>query len=67
MRTVLIITLVYSIHDPTEEDIIFTGPSTDGLIQSNSGEHLMLNITRDNEGQGYIGTFNVVVNANQTG
>jgi protocatechuate 3,4-dioxygenase beta subunit len=51
-----------------EEDIIFTGPSADGLIQSNSGEHLMLNVTRDDEeGQGYIGTFNVVVNANQTG
>ena len=44
------------------------GPSTDGLIQSNAGEHLMLNMTHDKEeGQGYIGTFNVVVNANQTG
>jgi protocatechuate 3,4-dioxygenase beta subunit len=52
-----------------QEDIIFTGPSIDGLIQSNSGEHLMLNVTRDDDedGQGYIGTFNVVVNANQTG
>jgi hypothetical protein len=26
----------------------------------------MLNMTHDEEGQGYIGTFNVVVNANQT-
>jgi protocatechuate 3,4-dioxygenase beta subunit len=50
-----------------QEDIIFTGPSTDSLIQSNTGEHLMLNMARDDEGQGYMGTFNVVVNANQTG
>jgi protocatechuate 3,4-dioxygenase beta subunit len=52
-----------------EEDGIYTGASTDGLIQSNTGEHLMLNMTRDDEeeGQGYLGTFNVVVNANQTG
>jgi protocatechuate 3,4-dioxygenase beta subunit len=49
-----------------EEDGIYTGPSTDGLIQSNAGEHLLLNMTHDEEGQGYIGTFNVVVNANQT-
>ena len=49
-----------------EEDMIFAGASTDGLIQSNTGEHLMLNITPDKErGQGYIGTFNVVVNADQ--
>ena len=27
----------------------------------------MLNMTLDDEGRGYIGTFNVVVNANQTG
>jgi protocatechuate 3,4-dioxygenase beta subunit len=50
-----------------EEDGIYTGPSTDGLIPSNAGEHLMLNMTHDDEGQGYIGTFDVVVNANQTG
>ena len=50
-----------------QEDMIFLGPSSDGLIQSNTGEHLMLNMTRDEAGQGYIGTFNVVVNANQTG
>jgi hypothetical protein len=42
-----------------EEDRIYTGPSTDGLIQSNAGEYLMLNLTHDEEGQGYIGTFNV--------
>jgi hypothetical protein len=49
-----------------EEDGIYTGPSTDGLIQSNTGQHLMLNLTQGQDGQGYIGTFNVVVNANQT-
>jgi protocatechuate 3,4-dioxygenase beta subunit len=63
--------LPYSDHGQpditNQEDMIFTGPSTDGLIQSNTGEHLMLNMTRDEKGQGYIGTFNVVVNANQTG
>jgi hypothetical protein len=42
-----------------EEDGIYTGPSTDGLIQSNAGEHLMLSMTDGEEGQGYIGTFNV--------
>ncbi len=49
-----------------EEDMIYTGASTDGLIQSDAGQHLMLNMTRDPQGQGYIGTFNVVVNANPT-
>ncbi len=49
-----------------EEDGIYTGPSTDGLIQSNAGEHLMLSMTQE-EGQRYLGTFNVVVNANHTG
>ncbi|MDQ3837157.1 MAG: intradiol ring-cleavage dioxygenase [Thermoproteota archaeon] len=61
----------YSNHGEPEitnqEDMIFTGPSTDGLIQANTGDHLMLNMTRDDEGQGYIGTFNVVVNTNPTG
>jgi hypothetical protein len=50
-----------------EEDGIYTGPSTDGLIQSNTGEHLMLSMTDEEKGQGYIGTFNVIVSANQTG
>jgi protocatechuate 3,4-dioxygenase beta subunit len=49
-----------------EEDGIYTGASTDGLIQSNAGQHLMLNLTKGQDDQGYIGTFNVVVNANQT-
>lgn len=62
---------VYSNHvqpDMTnEEDGIYSGPSTDGLIQSNAGEYLMLNLTHDEEGQSYIGTFSVMVNANQIG
>jgi protocatechuate 3,4-dioxygenase beta subunit len=58
----------YSNHGPVditnEEDGIYTGPSMDGLVQTNSGEHLMLNLTKDR--QGYIGTFNILVNANQS-
>jgi protocatechuate 3,4-dioxygenase beta subunit len=58
----------YSNHGPikmlNEEDGIFAGPSTDGLVQTNSGEHLMLNLTEDV--QGYIGTFNIGVNANRS-
>jgi protocatechuate 3,4-dioxygenase beta subunit len=50
-----------------EEDAIYTGASTDGLIQNNAGQHLMLNLTHDQNDQGYLATFNVVVNANQIG
>jgi hypothetical protein len=32
-----------------EDDGIYTGPSTDGLIQSNAGEHLMLSMTDEEE------------------
>jgi hypothetical protein len=45
------------------EDGIYTGPSTDGLISSGTGTHLMLNLTK--EKLGYLGTFNVVVNSGQ--
>ena len=55
----------YSKHGPSpmtnEQDGIYTGPSTDGLIQSNTGEHLMLYPTKDKHG--YNGTFNIAVNA----
>ncbi len=55
--------LPYSKHGPpdmmNEQDGIYAGPSTDGLFQSNSGKHLMVNITK--EGQSYIGTFNIVL------
>ena len=56
----------YNQHGPpdmtNEQDGIYAGPSTDGLIQSNTGKHLMVNLTKG-EGQSYIGTFNIVLNA----
>jgi protocatechuate 3,4-dioxygenase beta subunit len=58
----------YSKHGPpditNEQDGIYAGPSTDGLVQSNTGKHLMVNLTKG-EGQSYIGTFNIVLNATQ--
>ncbi|HLG36692.1 MAG TPA: hypothetical protein VI338_01045 [Nitrososphaera sp.] len=55
----------YSDHGPVgmanEQDGIYNGPSTDGLVQSNTGTHLMLALTE--AGQGYAGTFNIVVDA----
>jgi protocatechuate 3,4-dioxygenase beta subunit len=55
----------YSDHGPVamlnEEDGIYTGPSTDGLVQANAGKYLMLNLSEDPKG-GYIGTFNIGVN-----
>ena len=44
-----------------EDDRIYTGASTDGLIQRNSGEQLMVNLTK--AGPNYLGTFNIVLNA----
>ena len=59
----------YSNHGPVdipnEEDGIYAGASTDGLIQSNTGQHLMLNLAHQD--QGYLGTFNVILDAHQTG
>jgi protocatechuate 3,4-dioxygenase beta subunit len=56
----------YSSHGPVgmlnEEDFIYNGPSTDGLVQANTGKHLMLNLSED-PNRGYIGTFNIGVNA----
>src|SRR5919199_2773109 len=46
------------------QDGIYAGPSTDGLVQSNTGKHLMVNLTKG-EGQSYIGIFNIVLNATQ--
>jgi protocatechuate 3,4-dioxygenase beta subunit len=55
----------YSEHGPVpmtnEEDFIYTGASSDGLIQNNTGQHLMLDVKKDE--QGYVGAFNVGVNA----
>lgn len=57
----------YSKHGPVdmtnEEDFIYTGPSTDGIVKTNTGQHLMLKLN-GNEKQGYAGTFNIGVNAN---
>lgn len=48
----------YSKHGPptitNEQDGIYTGASTDDLLRSNSGQHLLLNLTKD--GQSYLGT-----------
>ena len=58
----------YSEHGPVpminEEDFIYTGPSSDGLTQNNAGQHLMLEVKEDE--QGYVGTFNVGLNATQS-
>ena len=35
-----------------------------GLIQTNTGKHLMLILTKG-EGQSYVGTFNIVLNTTQ--
>jgi protocatechuate 3,4-dioxygenase beta subunit len=55
----------YSNHGPpqttNEEDMIYTGASTDGLTQENSGEQLLVNFTK--VGATYLGTFNIVLNA----
>jgi protocatechuate 3,4-dioxygenase beta subunit len=60
--------LPYSKHGlspiTNEEDGIYTGPSTDGLIQNNTGQYLMLNLTKNK--QGFNGTFNIVLNATNT-
>jgi hypothetical protein len=47
-----------------EQDGIYTGASTDGMIPRNSGEHLMLNLTKDK--QSYFGAFNIVLNSGQS-
>jgi protocatechuate 3,4-dioxygenase beta subunit len=49
-----------------EEDMIYRGASSDGLVQSNTGERLMLNLTKDDDGQSYLGTFNIVLNSGQS-
>ncbi len=61
----------YSDHGPpditNEEDGIYRGASTDGLVQSNTGENLMLNLTKDPEQSSYLGTFNIVLKSGQYG
>lgn len=62
--------LPYSNHGPAdmpnEEDGIYAGPSSDGLVQSNAGENLLLDLTVDQQG-GYVGTFNIGVNTDRIG
>jgi Protocatechuate 3,4-dioxygenase beta subunit len=57
----------YSNHGPpkitNEEDIVYSQGSVDGLIDRNSGERLMVNLTKD--GVGYVGEFNIVLNADK--
>jgi protocatechuate 3,4-dioxygenase beta subunit len=59
----------YSNHGPVdmtnEEDFIYTGPSTDGLVKTNTGQHLMLKLN-GNEQQCYTGIFNIGINANSS-
>ena len=59
----------YSDHGPVkmlnEADGIYTGPSTDGLVKANAGKHLMLNFTENQNG--YMGTFDIGVNATGQG
>ena len=52
-----------AIDRTNEEDFIYTGPSNDGLIQTNTGQHLMIKLNEDNK-QDYIGSFNIGLNAN---
>ena len=58
----------YSNHGPpditNEQDGIYTGASTDGLVKSNAGKHLMLDLTK--ERQFYSGTFNIVLNSSRS-
>lgn len=58
----------YSNHGPSgtrnSEDGIYNGPSTDGMLQSNAGTHLMLNLNKDE--QGYNGIFNIGIETGQS-
>lgn len=47
-----------------EQDAIYTGPSTDHLVQTDTGKHLMLKLTKDGP-QSYLGTADIVLNAAQ--
>lgn len=44
-----------------EQDMIFTGPSTDGLFKSTSGKLLLMNATKNGE-NAYAGSINIVLN-----
>jgi protocatechuate 3,4-dioxygenase beta subunit len=46
-----------------EEDMVYSGASADGMIQKNSGELLMISITKQSDA--YFGTFDIVLNASK--
>ena len=59
----------YRDHGPVpmtneEEFYLLAGPSSDGLVQTNTGRHLLLNPNVDD--QGYTATFNIGLNASQS-
>ena len=53
----------YSNHGPpqtvNEQDVVYSSGSVDGLVDRNSGEHLIMNLTK--QGSGYIGETNIVL------
>ena len=53
----------YITHGPrplkNTDDLIFTGPSTDGLVKANAGSHLLLHLVPSGNGVGYQGTFDI--------
>ena len=55
----------YSNHGPpqtaNEQDILYNSGSVDGLVDRTSGEHLIVNLTKD--GSGYVGETNIVLKA----
>jgi protocatechuate 3,4-dioxygenase beta subunit len=57
----------YSNHGPpqttNEEDIVYSQGSVDGLVEKNSGERLIVNLTK--AGSGYVGVTNIVLNADK--
>ena len=55
----------YSNHGPpqtaNEQDVVYSSGSVDGLVDRNSGEHLIVNLTKD--GSGYVGETNIILRA----
>jgi protocatechuate 3,4-dioxygenase beta subunit len=47
---------------PNEQDMIFTGSSTDDLFKSSSGKLLLMNVTKSGE-HSYAGSINIVLNS----
>ncbi len=55
----------YSNHGPpqtaNEQDVVYSSGSVDGLVDTNSGEHLIMNLTK--HGSRYFGETNIILNA----